>query len=131
LAGTIAYVEWAIAGGPEPKQIVSEYIESAAALVLDYFWPHARACLRQIGLSQHNADARRVLRWIKAKQKRYVSREEARREALTRQRDADSTEAILNYLAGAGWLKRHVTATGGRPATRWDVNPRLLEEEEA
>ena len=131
LAGTLTYIEWAIEGGGEPKQILSEYIMSAAALVLDYFWPHARACLRQIGLTQHNADARRVLRWIKAKRKQQVSREEARREALTRQRDADTTEAILNYLAGAGWLRRQVTATGGRPATRWEVNPRLLEEEEA
>jgi len=130
LAGTLTYIEWAIDGGQEPKQILSEYIMSAAALVMDYFWPHARACLRQIGLAQHNADARRVLRWTKANRKQQVSREEARREALTRQQDADGTEAILNYLERAGWLKRQVTATGGRPATRWDVNPRLLEEEE-
>ena len=51
LAGTLTYVEWAIEGGQEPKQIFSEYIMSAAALVFDYFWPHAGACLRQIRLT--------------------------------------------------------------------------------
>jgi hypothetical protein len=30
------------------------------ALGRDYFWPHSRAALRQIGLSERNANARRV-----------------------------------------------------------------------
>jgi hypothetical protein len=97
--------------------------------MLDYFWPHAQACLRQIGLTQHHADARRVLRWLKANGSKDVSREDVRRNALGRQRDADTTEEVLKFLARAGWLRQQKTETGGRPTVRWAVNPQLREVE--
>jgi SOS response regulatory protein OraA/RecX len=84
--------------------------------------------VRQIGLTDHHAEARRVLRWLKAGNHQEVSREEVRREALTRRLNADEVQTVIDGLARAGWL-REVTATAegpGRPARRWEVNPRLF-----
>lgn len=126
LAGTLAFMRWGVSGDKEPEKISVQDVGAALALVLDYFWPHAQASLRQIGLSQHNTDARRVLQWIKATGQQQVSREEVRRNALSRRRDADGTEITLTQLERAGWVRRRVTQTNGRPANCWEVNPQLF-----
>ena len=82
LAGTLTFIDWALEGGAEPKLIKQRYVVAAARLLLDYFWPHARAALRQIGLSQRDAHLRRVLHWIAASQSEQVAREDIRRKAL-------------------------------------------------
>jgi uncharacterized protein DUF3987 len=125
LAGTLSYLSWAMEGGSEPKQIELEYIEAAIRLVRDYFWPHSRAALRQIGLNERHADTRRVLRWIKARGKQEVSREEIRRDALGQRLDADQTQHLLDGLVKAGWLCPTSIDTPGRTRRRWQVNPKL------
>src|SRR4029453_17029771 len=97
-------------------------------LVRDYFWPHARAVLRQIGLTQRLSDARRVLRWITSHGRTEVGREEVRREALAQRLNADETEAVIAQLVRGGWLRKRVEKSGpkgGRPMVRWEVNPLL------
>jgi hypothetical protein len=132
LAGTLAYMDWArrTAGQAivvaEPNRIERSFVSAAIRLVRDYFWPHARAALRQIGLSEHHANARRVLRWLRANHKTEVSREEVRRIALARNIDADATEKLLAGLVKAGWLRLITTRTAGRPIRRWQVNQKLL-----
>jgi hypothetical protein len=141
LAGTLAYLAWAIAlgapatngvdgitGSLEPKTIDQQFIIAAIRLWREFFWPHARAALRQIGLSEKHANARRVLRWIKVHGKTEVSREEVRRTALAHRIDADATELLLAGLVRAGWLRLITTATGGRPSRRWEVNSKLVLE---
>jgi hypothetical protein len=131
LAGTLAYLDWArrTAGQPivvgEPHKIERLHLNAAVRLVRDYFWPHARAALRLIGLSQDHANARRVLRWAQLHNKSEVSREEVRRSALARSLDADATEHLLAALVRAGWFRPSTTLTGGRPSRRWLVNPKL------
>ena len=66
LAGTLCYLDWAMEGGPEPQTVEARFIEAAVRLWRDYLWPHSRAAMRQIGLTDHHAEARRVLRWIRA-----------------------------------------------------------------
>ena len=66
LAGTLCYLDWAMEGGPEPQTVEARFIEAAVRLWRDYLWPHSRAAVRQIGLTDHHAEARRVLRWMKA-----------------------------------------------------------------
>jgi uncharacterized protein DUF3987 len=135
LAGTLAYMAWAISlGAPmsdgvaginnalEPKAIAEQFIVAAVRLWLEFFWPHARAALRQIGLSERHANTRRVLRWIKANGKDEVSREEVRREALGQSLDADQTQHLLDGLVKAGWLREITTKTPGRTRRRWQVN---------
>ena len=65
LAGTLAYMAWAIslptpsssgiegiAGALEPDAIDEQSMVGAIRLWREYFWPHARAALRQIGLER-------------------------------------------------------------------------------
>src|SRR5262245_11110244 len=126
LAGTLAYLDWSFVGGAEPHAIAARHLDGAVALWRDYYWPHACAALRQMGISDRHADARQVLRWIRANQRVEVAREDLRREALKRRLDADQTQAVIDGLVKAGWLKERTIATPGRHGRRWDVNPRLF-----
>jgi hypothetical protein len=128
LCGTLCYLDWAMADNPEPTAIDAQFMQAAVRLVRDYFWPHARAALRQIGLTEQHVNARRTLRWIKTAGLFEVSREDVRRDALSQALDADGTQALLNSLERAGWLRKTVSkpAGAGRPAYRWLVNPQLM-----
>jgi hypothetical protein len=130
LAGTLSYLTRAWVGGAEPERIEVEFVQAAVRLVRDYFWPHSRAALRQIGLNERHASARRVLKWIKAdKRRNSVSREDLRRGALGQSLDADQTQNLIDGLVNAGWLReitKSAGSSGGRPARRWLVNPMLF-----
>jgi hypothetical protein len=135
LAGVLAYMAWAIALGTgsgldaitaslEPKTIEKKFVTDAIRLWRDFFWPHARAAMRQIGLTDRHRNARRVLRWLRENPEvNEVSVKDIRRDALSQSLDAKDTEALLNSLVAAGWLKPKPTEqTGGRPIRRWQVN---------
>jgi len=126
LTGTLAYLDWAMLGGPEPQSISEQYVEAAVRLWRYYFWPHSRAALRQIGLSEKHTNARRALAWIRANQKAEVSLQDIRQDALGRRLDAEQTRSLLDGLAPAGWLKLVTKKTGGRDVHRWQVNPQLF-----
>jgi len=126
LSGTLAYLDWAMLGGAEPQSIGEQYVEAAVQLWRDYFWPHSRAALRQIGLSEKHNDARRALCWIRTNRKPEVSLFDIRREALGRRLDAEQTRRLLDGLVRAGWLKLVTTKTDGRAIHRWQVNPLLF-----
>jgi hypothetical protein len=128
LSGTLAYLDWAMLGGAEPQSIGQQYVEAAVRLWRDYFWPHARAALRQIGLTEKHTNARRALSWIRNNQKAEVSLQDIRQDALGRRLDAEQTRILLDSLARAGWLKLVTTKTGGRAVHRWQVNPQLFSE---
>jgi hypothetical protein len=104
------------------------FVWSAIELWRDYFCPHSRAALRQIGLSERHSNARRTLRWIRAHNKIEVGVKDIRREALCQSLDAKQTEELLDGLANAGWLTKRTESTGGkgRPVHRWSVNPILF-----
>jgi hypothetical protein len=132
LAGTLTYLFWSvISGASEPTEIDDSAMEASVNLWSEYFWPHARAALRQIGLTERHANARRVLRWIRTKDASTVSLMDIRRDALAQSLPAVDTEELLNRLASAGWLykvtERTFGAGGkeGRSRHRWAVNPTL------
>jgi hypothetical protein len=93
---------------------------------LTIFGRTAGAALRQIGINQPHADARRVLLWIKAHNKTEISVLDARREALGQRLDAKKTQDLLDSLVPAGWLRKLSASTGGRRRIRWEVNPLLF-----
>jgi hypothetical protein len=132
LAGTLCYLDWArrTAGSPflaqEPNYIDACFITAAVRLVKDYFWPHSRAALRQVGLSPRHADARRVLRWLQKNHTDEVSREDVRRDALGQSLDADQTQVLIDGLVTAGWLRQVTIMTPGRSRHRWAVNAKLF-----
>ena len=110
LAGVLAYMAWAIAlgtpstngldgitGALEPKVIDKRFVADAIRLWREFCWPHARAAMRQIGLSDRHKNARRVLRWIKVNAGvGEISVKHIRRDALAQSLDAEQTEALLN-----------------------------------
>ena len=124
---------WSFLVGPSqaamsPSRSGLQSIEAAIRLTLDYFWPHSRASLRQIGLSEKHVYARRVLKWLKANRAAEISVMDIRRDALAQALDAKETEKLLDGLTKAGWLKRkpiEPTGSAGRKAHRWSVNPAL------
>jgi hypothetical protein len=142
LAGTLAYLAWGFSLGQplstgidgisrnlEPNTIGEGFMANAIRLVWEYLWPHARAAMRQIGMTDRHADCRRVLRWILAHGITEVSREDVRRDALGQKLDAEQTMAVLDALVRFGFFRRNCTASGaigGRPALRWQVNPKLF-----
>jgi hypothetical protein len=139
LAGALTYFTWAFTLGMsgtnglamitadlEPREIGEEFMSAAIRLTRDYFWPHARAALRQIGLTDRHRNARRVLRWVAAHRKQEVSREDIRRDALGQSLDAEQTQELIDALVKWGWLREDSTRTPGRTRRRWLVNPKLF-----
>jgi hypothetical protein len=141
LAATLTYLNWAssrdvpsdvtgldmISAAMEPDEVTELSMADAIKLMREYFWPHARAALRQIGLTDRHKHLRRALRWIRANRSSVVSLKDIRREALGGSLDADQTRDLLDRLAVAGWVRLEKTETGGRPRERWSVNPRVFE----
>lgn len=131
LAGTLCWLDWAMAGQvEEPRQIDAAYVNSAIELWRDYFLPHARAALRQIGFNDQHVYARRVLRWARAERRFTLSREEIRRDALSQHLDAEQTQRLIDSLVRAGWLREagNQQIGPGRRARRWHVNSELWGE---
>jgi hypothetical protein len=115
-------------GSPEPEEVDDGFMAAAIVLVRDYFWPHSRAALRQIGLSERHAKERRVLRWIRESNLSQVSIKAIRRDCLAQSLDAEGTRALVDGLVKSGWLRPKAaksTPQGGKPARRWEVNPLL------
>ena len=137
LSGTLCFLDWAIKDdrSPEPERVDEIFMSAACRLVCDYFWPHSRAALRQIGLSERHANSRRVLRWIKATGKTEVSIKDIRRDALVGALDADQTESLVEALTRSGWLRAEAvkppSPKGGKPVRRWQVNSFLWTAETA
>ena len=117
LAGTLCYVTWAWVGGAQPERIEAEFVQAAVRLVGDYFWPHSRAALRQIGLNERHAHARRLLRWARAQNSREISLKDARREALG-QSSRCRPDARTPRRSGEGWV-----VTQGHHSNRRPSNP--------
>ena len=127
LASTLTYLGWAslddgsgtgvgrINAGMEPDAVPKSCMVAATQLLREYFWPHARAALRQIGLTDRHRDLRRALRWIRANGRTEVSLKHVRREALGGALDAEQTRDLLDRLVAVGWLRPEKTETGGRP----------------
>jgi Protein of unknown function (DUF3987) len=126
LSGTLAYLDWAMAGGTEPQSVGKQYVEAAIRLWREYFWPHSQAALRQIGLTEDHTNARRTLRWLVVNRRAEVSLMDIRREALSQRFDAKQTRSLLDGLVRAGWLKLVTTKTAGRAIHRWHINPQLF-----
>src|SRR5262249_21662310 len=137
LAGTLAYLDWAMEPGtatPAPTTVEARFLAAAVRLVVDYFWPHAGAALRQLGLTERNTKARRVLRWLRAERgpEDEVSLQDIRRNALGQSLDAEATTKLIDTIVGAGWLRQAPTVkTRGHPLYRWLINPVLWAAESA
>jgi hypothetical protein len=140
LAGTLAFMDWAMTDlvinsmetkmRLEPSEISVGSMQAAVTLWLEYFWPHAKAALRQIGGRENHTLERRTLRWVRAHRakEKSVSLQDIRRHALGQCLDEEKTQEMLRDLVRRGWLVRKVSQPKGgigRAVVRWAVNPIL------
>jgi hypothetical protein len=129
LAGTLALLRWSAGNSAEPPcRIGLEAMEHAVSLWSDYYRPHARAVLQCAVPTDLECRARRVVRWLGADGRASLSREDVRRTALGQTVDAREADRVLARLVEGGVLRRLAAdrrPQGGRPALRWQVNPRL------
>jgi hypothetical protein len=131
LTGTLAYLDWAREtigkATPAPNMIETHFVAAAVRLTTEYFWPHARAALRQLGLTERHTKERKVLRWLRAERRDQVSVEDVRRDALQQSLNAEATAKLVETLVQAGWFRKApIERRGpGRHAHRWLVNPLL------
>jgi hypothetical protein len=127
LALTLTLFDYGLRGGSEPTEVSEALMGAAIELMKGYFLQHSRAALRQVGLSERHATARRVLRWIRANRRPEISILDIRRDALAQSLDQEQTLAVVTALGKAGWLRESTIETGARdkPARRWSVNPKL------
>lgn len=127
LAGAIELLASIDGPGVRPGAIGREQVEGAAALWLDFFWPHARAVFDNAALSEHKRRVRRAARWLAETRASVVTREDIRRRALGMSANAGDTDQVLYQLDSLGFVRRDNATHGerGRPASRWLVNPAL------
>jgi len=128
LAGVLELLATIDGKARHPGAIGAEQVEAAAALWRDYFWPHARSVFDSAELSDHAKRVRRVARWLLDTKPKGVTREDIRRNVLSRSATADETQHVLERLHYLGYVQPDLAYAGrGRPANRWLVNPALVE----
>ena len=128
LAGVLELLASIDGKAARPGAIGAEQIEAASALWRDYYWPHARAVFDSAELSDHSKRVRRVARWLCANKPKDVTREDIRRNVLSRSATADETQHVLERLNYLGYVQPDLAYAGrGRPAHRWLVNPALAD----
>jgi hypothetical protein len=128
LAGILELLATVDSKAKRPGAIGAEQVEAAAALWRDYFWPHARSVFDSAELSDHSKRVRRVARWLHGTKPKGVTREDIRRNVLSRSATADETQRVLERLHYLGYVQPDPAYAGrGRPANRWLVNPALAD----
>jgi hypothetical protein len=133
LAGILELLDWSATGssGP-PGHIGRERIEGAAALWEGYFRPHATGLFMRTAPTTTEVHARRAARWLRSKGITCVTREQVRRDGLSRTVNASETDQVLYRLRSANIVRQMPDgwrATGGRPTNIWMVNPALAHTE--
>ena len=141
LAAVLALLDWT-ANRPNnalpPTVITTQHLCAAWDLWERYYRPHAQAVFDHAGPAdgdrqgKHKArqHARRVIRWIRTRGVKEISREEVRREALSQRVNAAGADEVILALEQAGVLREvdgddEDYPSRGRPARRWQVNPAL------
>jgi hypothetical protein len=129
LAGILELLDWSATGSASPPgHIGRERIEAAAALWDGYFRPHATSLFTRTMPTTTEVQARRVARWLRSNGMTCVTREQVRRDGLSRTVNASDTDQVLYRLRSANIVRQMPDgwrATGGRPTNIWEVNPGL------
>jgi hypothetical protein len=133
LAGILELLDWSATGSSSPPgHIGRERIEEAAALWESYFRPHATGLFMRTSPTTTEVQARRAARWLRSKGMTRVTREQVRRDGLSRTVNASDTDQVLYRLRAANIVRQMPDgwrATGGRPTNIWEVNPALAHTE--
>ena len=129
LAAVVELLGWAAGdAAAAPFAIGLPAVQAAIALWRDYFRPHAALVFDAAGPDDLKGQARRVIRWLRSTGAAEITREQVRRQGLSFGVNAARADLVLGRLRAAGIVRPGPRASGpqgGRPAERWEVNPRL------
>lgn len=129
LAGILELLDWSATGSTSPPgHIGRERIEEAVAIWDGYLRPHATSLFVQTVPTSTEVHARRAARWLRSTGMKCVTREQVRRDGLSRTINAFDTDQVLYRLRSANIVRQMPDgwrATGGRPTNIWEVNPAL------
>src|SRR5262249_47291985 len=114
-----------------PTMVDEITVKAVRDFIHGYLTPHARRIYRHLGRSPAYHGARRIAAWIVARQKvEFVARDIRQKEwaGLTAQDDVNRALDYLEHVAR--WVRSREPTTGlrgGRPTTRYEVNPVVVE----
>lgn len=129
LSLVLALLDWAVGGGPEPREIGAEHFGRAAHLVEDYLLPMARRAYAEAAAPKAERAARRLVGLIRAQGwARFSSRDVLRHErsGLGSAAELDPALALLEDGDCIRPLDRPSGPRGGRPSREFLVNPAIL-----
>lgn len=121
---------WDDPSPPPPNEIEEWAVAAAADFLEQYAIPMARRVFGEAALPQEERDARAIARWLARQNpvpESINSRDLRRMADGPGIRDVDRTNAALEELADAGWVRSAPTRAGGygRHRNDWAVNPGL------
>lgn len=132
LALTAELAQWAMTGGPEPREISLATIEAAAEWVDAYAKPMAERVYGDAALPAAERDAALLARYIVKKGLRTFNKRELKRSphktALPSLRNAKAMDAALEVLEDCGLVRTSGKRDGdgpGRASGDYAVNPAL------
>lgn len=106
---------------------ISKATMDAAIRVARYLIPHAATAFDHMGAEGPLEDARRVLRWIVAGERRTFTRRECHRAYESHFARADDLDPAFGILVEHGWIRpAKEDRRPGRPSKHYLVNPQMF-----
>jgi hypothetical protein len=125
LALIVHCLRWA-AGEDVGEDVDGESMERAAKLVA-YFKAHARKVYAVIDADRRVADARKILRWVRANRLEHFQKRDAYQALKGTFKTVEDLEPLLNLLERHGYIRLEVTqdrpGPGRKPSPHYEVNP--------
>ena len=124
----LAYINAAAEGTDFPIKLFEKDLEAARSFTIDYVLPMARRSYEAASVSKAERAARKILWLAKTNGWKVFGARQIKRLGRTGLTDDRDIDAALSMLVAADWIKVQASqekAGGGRPTTRYEVNPRL------
>jgi Protein of unknown function (DUF3987) len=130
LAITLEFLEWAAEPDDTPEPgIVSFTAMKRAADYIDYLDAMMVRALGELAVSKAQRIAAQLARMILAKQPAQINQRNLYQQAGFRDlRDKELRDEVFREVEQAGWLRRKMSSSQGRPSNNWEINPQLLRE---
>jgi hypothetical protein len=125
-------IRFAESTATSPTRVDAETARQVRRFIDDYLEPHAKRIYRHLGQDPARQGARRIAEWIaKSPDLTEFAARDVRRKNWSGLTEHDSVNRALDYLDNvAAWVRCKGTPPGpkgGRPTTRYLVNPRVRE----
>lgn len=126
LACVLAHLDWAAATDlPPPHEINHRHVNRARTLVTDYLRLHAVRAYSASQPDQDRHNASHLAKYLLRVQPNQITAREIQRKGPHGLQTAQQVAASAALLMEAGWLRKKVDLTGGRPSAGYEVNPKL------